>query len=66
MGENMDYLEMLKNSLEQNRKLLENLQINDESKKNNKKQITQVKKRNKITWKSNSKTRRTKSKRTKS
>ena len=40
----MDYLEMLKNSLEQNRKLLENLQINDESKKNNKKQITQVKK----------------------
>ena len=40
----MDYLEMLKNSLEQNKKLLEDLQIDDESKKNNKKQITQVKK----------------------
>ena len=38
----MDYLEMLKNSLEQNKKLLEDLQIDDESKKNNKK------KRNKI------------------
>ncbi len=35
---------MLKNSLEQNKKLLEDLQIDDESKKNNKKQITQVKK----------------------
>lgn len=40
----MDYLEMLKNSLEQNKKLLEDLQIDDESKKNNKKQINQVKK----------------------
>lgn len=29
----MDYLEMLKNSLEQNKKLLEDLQIDDESKK---------------------------------
>lgn len=35
---------MLKNSLEQNKKLLEDLQIDDESKKNNKKQINQVKK----------------------
>lgn len=40
----MDYLEMLKNLLEQNKKLLEDLQIDDESKKNNKKQINQVKK----------------------
>lgn len=40
----MDYLEMLKSSLEQNKKLLEDLQIDDESKKNNKKQINQVKK----------------------
>ena len=40
----MDYLEMLKSSLEQNKKLLEDLQQDEESKKNNKKQITQVKK----------------------
>lgn len=40
----MGYLEMLKSSLEQNRKLLEELQINKESQKNNKKQINQVKK----------------------
>ena len=40
----MDYLEMLKKSLEQNKILLEDLQSDDESKKNNKKQITQVKK----------------------
>ena len=35
---------MLKNSLEQNKKLLEDLQQDEESKKNNKKQIDQVKK----------------------
>lgn len=40
----MDYLEMLKSSLEQNKKLLEDLQQDEESKKDNKKQITQVKK----------------------
>lgn len=40
----MDYLEILKASLEENKKLLGKLQIDDESKKNNKKQITQVKK----------------------
>lgn len=40
----MDYLGMLKSSLEQNKKLLEDLQQDEESKKNNKKQITQVKK----------------------
>ena len=40
----MDYLEMLKSSLEQNKNLLEDLQKDAESKKNNKKQITQIKK----------------------
>ena len=34
----------VKNSLEQNKKLLEDLQQDEESKKNNKKQINQVKK----------------------
>lgn len=40
----MDYLEILKSSLEKNKKLLEDLQIDNESKKNNKKQINQVEK----------------------
>jgi len=40
----MDYLEILKNKLEENKKLLEELQQDEGSKKNNKKQILQVKK----------------------
>lgn len=40
----MDYLEMLKNSLEEKKRLLEELQQHEASKKNNKKQISQVKK----------------------
>lgn len=40
----VDYLQMLKNSLKENKKLLEVLQQNAESKKDNKKQIAQVKK----------------------
>ena len=41
----MDYLEMLKNSLEQNKKLLEDLQIDDESKKKTKTRLIKLKKR---------------------
>lgn len=40
----MDYLEILKSLLEKNKKLLEDLQQDEEGKKNNKKQIIQVKK----------------------
>lgn len=40
----MEYLKLLKGSLEQNKRLLEELQVDSESKKNNKKEIAKVKK----------------------